>query len=108
VQRLKRLAMLATAAAAPGRRSRCPVGIGFVGIVVPHLLRLAAGPDQRADPAACGAAGGALLVGWPTWWRAPIVAPAELPIGILTAADRRAGLSVDPAAAARLAGVLTC
>jgi iron complex transport system permease protein len=58
--------------------------IGFVGLVVPHLLRLLLGPDHvRLLPAS--ALGGAALLALADWAARTIVAPAELPIGILTA-----------------------
>lgn len=59
-------------------------GIGFVGIVVPHILRLAIGPDHRYLLPACALLGAALLVLADALARI-IVAPAELPIGIITA-----------------------
>jgi len=59
--------------------------IGFVGIVVPHLLRLAVGSDHRTLLPACALLGAALLVGADVFART-IGAPAELPIGIVTAA----------------------
>jgi iron complex transport system permease protein len=59
--------------------------IGFVGIVVPHVLRLIAGPDHRFLLPASALLGGALLIGADTVARTA-AAPAELPIGILTAA----------------------
>ncbi len=46
VQRLKNLAIVAVAAAT-GAAVAVSGGIGFVGIVVPHLLRLVIGPDHR-------------------------------------------------------------
>lgn len=59
--------------------------IGFVGLVVPHLIRLLAGPGHRILlPAA--ALGGALLVLLADTVARTLVAPAELPIGLLTAA----------------------
>jgi iron complex transport system permease protein len=58
--------------------------IGFVGLVVPHLLRLAIGPDHRLLLPASGLLGAALLVGADVAART-VVAPAELPIGIVTA-----------------------
>ncbi|MDF2118829.1 iron ABC transporter permease [Roseiarcaceae bacterium H3SJ34-1] len=58
--------------------------IGFVGIVVPHLLRLAIGADYRALLPMSAMAGAALLVIADAIART-IVAPADLPIGILTA-----------------------
>lgn len=58
--------------------------IGFVGLLVPHLLRLAWGPDHRLLLPASALAGASLLVVADTIARI-IVAPAELPIGVLTA-----------------------
>ncbi len=58
--------------------------IGFVGIVVPHLLRLAIGPEHRTLLPAAALLGASLLVGADIICRI-VVAPAELPIGIVTA-----------------------
>ena len=58
--------------------------IGFVGLVVPHLLRLAVGPDHRLLLPA-SALGGALLLLCADLLARTLIAPAELPIGILTA-----------------------
>jgi len=58
--------------------------IGFVGLVVPHLLRLALGPDHRLMLPA-GLLGGAaflVLADLAARWA---VAPAELPVGVVTA-----------------------
>ncbi|MFT4047216.1 MAG: iron ABC transporter permease [Solimonas sp.] len=58
--------------------------IGFIGLVVPHLLRLAFGPDHRVLlPAA--ALGGAALVPFADTLARTVAAPAELPLGVLTA-----------------------
>lgn len=58
--------------------------IGFVGLVVPHVLRLLIGNDQRVLLPACALAGGAFLLAADTaarsWW-----APLQLPVGVLTA-----------------------
>jgi iron complex transport system permease protein len=51
---------------------------------VPHLLRLAVGPDHRVLVPGSALLGGALLLGADLLART-IVAPAELPIGIVTA-----------------------
>ncbi|MBT8107004.1 MAG: iron ABC transporter permease [Gammaproteobacteria bacterium] len=59
--------------------------IGFVGLVVPHLVRLVAGSDHRVVLPASAFAGGALLVIADTLART-IVAPRQLPVGALTAA----------------------
>ncbi|WP_208439905.1 FecCD family ABC transporter permease, partial [Bartonella grahamii] len=59
-------------------------GIGFIGIVVPHILRQLLGPDHRyLIP--CSALLGAALLMFADTFACLIVAPAELPIGIVTA-----------------------
>ena len=59
--------------------------IGFVGLVVPHLVRMAFGSDHRLVIPASAFAGGALLVFADTLART-ILAPRQLPVGALTAA----------------------
>jgi iron complex transport system permease protein len=83
VQKLKNLAILAVAATV-GAAVAVSGGIGFVGIVVPHLLRLASGPDHRALLPNAALLGASLLVGADMIARV-IIAPAELPIGIVMA-----------------------
>jgi len=58
--------------------------VGFVGLVVPHALRLVLGNDQRLLLPAAALAGGTLLVVADTIART-IAAPLELPVGVLTA-----------------------
>lgn len=58
--------------------------IGFVGLVVPHMLRLVLGNDQRLILPACALAGGTLLVLADTLARTAI-APEQLPVGVITA-----------------------
>ncbi|MBT9487953.1 MAG: iron ABC transporter permease [Rubrivivax sp.] len=58
--------------------------IGFIGLVVPHALRLLLGNDQRVLLPACVLAGGALLLGADTLART-VVAPMQLPVGVITA-----------------------
>ncbi|POF28383.1 FecCD family ABC transporter permease [Roseibium marinum] len=83
VQRLKNISILLVAAAT-GASVAVSGGIGFVGIVVPHLLRLTIGPDHKYLLPASALLGAILLIGADTLART-IVAPAELPIGIITA-----------------------
>ncbi|AZL57739.1 iron ABC transporter permease [Tabrizicola piscis] len=83
VQRLKGWAIFATAAAA-GASVAVSGGIGFIGLVVPHLLRQAQGPDHRHLLPNAALLGAALLVLADLVSRS-IVAPAELPLGIITA-----------------------
>ncbi len=58
--------------------------IGFVGLVVPHAVRLVVGNDQRVLLPASALAGGALLVVADTLART-LVAPVQLPVGMITA-----------------------
>lgn len=58
--------------------------IGFVGLVVPHMLRLMLGNDQRLILPACALAGGTLLVLADTLARV-VIAPEQLPVGVITA-----------------------
>ncbi|MFJ3484708.1 FecCD family ABC transporter permease [Pseudomonas sp. NPDC090202] len=58
--------------------------IGFVGLIVPHLVRLLAGPDHRVVLPASALAGASLLLFADVFARL-VLAPAELPIGIVTA-----------------------
>jgi iron complex transport system permease protein len=83
VERIKNIAIFAVAAAT-GAAVAISGGIGFIGIVVPHLLRLATGPDHRSLLINSGLLGASLLLGADMVARV-IVAPAELPIGIITA-----------------------
>ncbi len=83
VQRLKMAAIL-TVSAATGTAVAVSGGIGFIGIVVPHLLRLATGPDHHGLLLNSALLGASLLLAADIVARL-VVAPAELPIGIVTA-----------------------
>jgi iron complex transport system permease protein len=58
--------------------------IGFVGLIVPHAVRLVIGNDQRALLPASAFAGGAVLLFADTLAR-QLAAPAQLPVGVVTA-----------------------
>ena len=58
--------------------------IGFIGIIVPHLVRLMVGPDHRLVLPASALFGAAFLVGCDLVART-VLAPVELPVGIITA-----------------------
>ncbi|MCB1690086.1 MAG: iron ABC transporter permease [Halioglobus sp.] len=58
--------------------------ISFVGLIVPHIIRLLIGPDHRYLIPASALAGAMLLIVADAFARV-VVAPAELPAGILTA-----------------------
>ncbi|QYD67740.1 iron ABC transporter permease [Paraburkholderia edwinii] len=73
------VASLATAAAVTTGGT-----IGFVGLVVPHMLRLAFGNDQRMLLPAAALGGGAAVMGADLVART-VIAPAQLPVGVMTA-----------------------
>lgn len=83
VQRLKNIAIISVAAST-GASVAVSGGIGFVGIVVPHVLRMLIGPDHRYLLPASALLGGTLLI-FADMIARTIVPPAELPIGIITA-----------------------
>jgi iron complex transport system permease protein len=58
--------------------------VGFIGIVVPHLVRLIVGPDHRLVLPASALFGAAFLVGCDVIART-VMAPIELPVGVITA-----------------------
>lgn len=81
--RVKRSIILLTALGVGGCVAQVGM-IGFVGLVVPHLFRLAVGPDHRWLLPGSALLGAALLVVSDTLSRS-LVAPAEIPVGIVTA-----------------------
>ena len=83
VVRTQRISFL-SASLATGAAVSIGGPIGFVGIIVPHLVRLIVGPDHRlALPASLGF-GAAFLVACDLVGRT-VIAPLELPVGIVTA-----------------------
>ena len=58
--------------------------ISFVGLIVPHLLRLLLGPDLRLLIPASFVGGGIFLV-WADTLARTVLGPAELPVGVVTA-----------------------
>jgi len=83
VERLKRRG-IALAALAVGASVALTGVIGFVGLVVPHLVRLIGGPDHRAVLPGAALLGAALLLVADVVARTA-AAPAEIPIGVITA-----------------------
>ncbi len=57
--------------------------IGFVGLIVPHVVRLMMGPDHRRLFPVAVLSGGLFLV-WADTIARTVIAPAELPVGIIT------------------------
>lgn len=83
VERLKRELVLCTALGVGAAVAAAGL-IGFIGLVVPHLMRLLVGPDHRLLLPASALAGASLLLLADLAARL-VLAPAELPIGIVTA-----------------------
>lgn len=83
IERLKIQVVVLTALAIGTAVAFCGM-IGFVGLVVPHVLRLIGGSNYRfLLPASVLA--GALLLCWADTLARTLVAPAEIPIGVITA-----------------------
>lgn len=58
--------------------------IGFVGLVIPHIVRMILGPDHRVLIPISALTGGLFLV-WADTIARTILSPTELPVGIITA-----------------------
>ncbi|MCP1425363.1 iron complex transport system permease protein [Paenibacillus xylanexedens] len=58
--------------------------IGFVGLVIPHMLRLLVGPDYRLL-VPLSAIGGATFMVWADTIARSLLAPTEIPLGVVTA-----------------------
>jgi iron complex transport system permease protein len=83
LQRTKRLLIFITAAGV-GAAVSVAGGIGFIGLVVPHLVRQFIGPDHRWLIPGAALLGAILLIAADIFART-LAAPAELPVGIITA-----------------------
>lgn len=58
--------------------------IGFVGLVVPHMIRLVTSPDYRMI-VPLSALGGAIFMAWADTAARTLLAPTEIPLGVMTA-----------------------
>ncbi len=83
IENVKRLTVILVAMAVGASVAFTGI-IAFVGLVVPHLLRLMMGPDHRRLLPGAALLGASLLLAADLIART-VVAPAELPIGVLTA-----------------------
>ncbi|MEJ8849924.1 iron ABC transporter permease [Variovorax rhizosphaerae] len=83
VERVKRRAIVVTALAVGSVTATTGI-IGFIGLIAPHWVRMVAGPDHRVVLPASGLLGAALVLAADTVART-VMAPAELPLGVLTA-----------------------
>ena len=82
VERTKRV-LLATSSIVTAAAVAVSGVIGFVGLIVPHMMRLVVGPDHRILLPTSALAGAVFLVATDTIARS---GPAEIPVGIVTAA----------------------
>lgn len=83
VERLRMTTIVVVAVLTAAAVAFCGI-ISFVGLVVPHLIRLLAGPGHRLLVPA-SALGGAVLLVLADLWARTLIAYADLPIGMLTA-----------------------
>lgn len=82
-ERVKRVTVLCTSIMVGATVALCGV-IGFIGLVVPHILRMVAGADNRYLLTG-SMLGGAVLLCMADTVSRTIAAPAEIPIGVITA-----------------------
>jgi len=82
VERTKRI-LLATSSIVTAAAVSVAGVIGFVGLIVPHMMRLVVGPDHRILLPTSALAGAVFLVATDTVARS---GPTEVPVGIVTAA----------------------
>ena len=79
-----RFKVIAGTALAVGGATAVTGAIGFVGLIVPHLIRGIVGPDYRLLLPASVFGGGAFLIICDTVART-VLAPVEIPVGVITA-----------------------
>jgi len=84
VERLKLISYLLASLITAASVSVCGL-IGFVGLIVPHSVRLIFGPDHRLLLPSAALIGASFLIASDTFART-LLAPAELPVGVITAA----------------------
>jgi iron complex transport system permease protein len=84
VERFKLLSYLSASLMTAACVSACGL-IGFVGLIIPHSVRLMFGPDHRLLIPSAALLGASFLVASDTFART-LLAPVELPVGVITAA----------------------
>jgi iron complex transport system permease protein len=84
VERLKLISYLLASLVTAASVSVCGL-IGFVGLIVPHSVRLIFGPDHRLLLPSAALIGASFLIASDTFART-LLAPTELPVGVITAA----------------------
>jgi iron complex transport system permease protein len=84
VERVKLICYLAASLITAASVSVCGL-IGFVGLIIPHSVRLILGPDHRLLIPSAAFVGASFLIASDTFART-ILSPTELPVGVITAA----------------------
>jgi len=84
VEKLKLISYLSASLIAAASVSVCGL-IGFVGLIIPHSIRLIFGPDHRLLIPSAELLGASFLIASDTFART-LLAPVELPVGVITAA----------------------
>jgi iron complex transport system permease protein len=84
VEKLKLVSYLSASLITAASVSVCGL-IGFVGLIIPHSVRLIFGPDHRLLIPASALIGASFLIASDTFART-LLAPTELPVGVITAA----------------------
>jgi iron complex transport system permease protein len=84
VERLKLVSYLSASLITAASVSVCGL-IGFVGLIIPHSMRLIFGPDHRLLIPSAALVGASFLIASDTFART-FLAPTELPVGVITAA----------------------
>jgi len=83
VETLKKIIILSTSLITAAAVSVSGI-IGFVGLVIPHIMRILVGPDHRILLPSSALVGGIFLI-WADTLARTIIAPTEIPVGIITA-----------------------
>jgi len=84
VEKLKLISYLSASLITAASVSACGL-IGFVGLIIPHSVRLIFGPDHRLLIPSAALLGASFLIASDTLART-LLAPVELPVGVITAA----------------------
>jgi iron complex transport system permease protein len=84
VERVKLVCYLSASLITAASVSVCGL-IGFVGLIIPHSVRLILGPDHRLLIPSAALVGASFLIASDTFART-ILSPTELPVGVITAA----------------------
>ncbi|MEW6556071.1 MAG: iron chelate uptake ABC transporter family permease subunit [Elusimicrobiota bacterium] len=83
VEGTRKIILILTALITASAVATCGI-IGFVGLVIPHIMRIIIGPDHRFLLLASAISGSIFLV-WVDTFARILISPTELPVGIITA-----------------------